>query len=146
MAQYAEVALPGFESRTLQTVFNNAATEIPDKTAVLYETVSGYEHAVVIPTASAGVARTAGITVGAIAAGAYGVICVKGPALAIAGGALATGDHVMISDTTAHMGEAKAIVTSATSESLGHTLTAAAAQGDTFVVDVHPDIITKAAS
>lgn len=146
MAQYAEVALPGFGTRTLQTVFNNGSSDISDKYAVLYETVSGYEHAVVLPTASGGVARTAGIAVGDIPAGGYGTICIEGPALAVAGGALTTGALVMVSDTTGHMGEAKAIVTTATSEALGHCLTAAAAQGDTFVVHVNKTVITKAAS
>lgn len=146
MAQYKDVTLPGFGTQTLMTVYNNDSSDISDKYGVLWETVSGKEHAVVLPTASGGVARTAGIAVGKIPAGGYGTICIKGPALAVAGGALATGDLLMLSDTTAHMGEAKAIVTTATSEALGKCLTAAAAQGDTFVVDVNPSVITKAAS
>lgn len=146
MANYAEVTLPAGSHARLLTVYNNASTDIPDKTAVLYETVSGEARAVVIPTAAGGVARTAGVAVGKIPTKGYGTICVMGPALALAGGALATGDLVMISDTSAHMGEAKAIVTSATSESLGKTILAAAAQGDTFVVDVNPGVITKAAT
>lgn len=144
MAQYSEVSvLPG---AIKQTVYNNSSTAIPHGTAVIYETVSGKTLAVKIPTAGGGIARTAGIACGAIGANDYGTIIIMGPAEAIAGGALATGALLMASDTTGHMGECKAIDTTATAEAIGHVLTAAAAQGDMFEVFVNKTVITKAAA
>lgn len=146
MAEYRDIALPAGSEPILLTVYNDNATEIPDKTGVLFETVSGKQRCVVVPTASAGRSRSAGITVGAIAANSYGTICVFGPALALAGDTSASGTKLMISDVTDHMGEVIAATATETTEGIGMMLTNPTAQGDTCVVFVNPQLIPKAAA
>lgn len=147
MAHYAQVAR-GNQPHDDVTVYNNSAVEIPAGYCVLYETVSGYPNAVVLPTNSGGSARLAGVTVTAIKANGYGTMCRKGPAVVYAHEAIATGDFVQAYDTTSHLGEVIKILTGSTQEAipcLGQCLVASGADGEACLVDVNITPVTTTA-
>lgn len=145
MAQYADVVLTSGAHPVNVICFNNAATAIPKGYAVLWETVAGYPRAVILPTAGAGRARTAGVTAEAIPAGGFGKVTVHGHALAYAGAVLATGDKVMADDTAGHEGEVEASSAAAATEELGWCSQAAAADGDLCEVFVNIHTLPKSA-
>lgn len=146
MTQYAEVTRTndGADSVDLPC-YNNSATAIGAGLGVLYETVTGRPRSVVLPTNGGGVERTAGVTVTAIPAGGYGMVCVNGPALMIAHDVIVPGEFVEIKDVTAHLGEGKKAVVTATHSSLGYCLQASGADSDIFEVFVSPNYQNKAA-
>lgn len=123
-------AIPGGDI----TVHNYGASSIPANTAVLWDTTAGHTNGVVIPTASAGVVGTAGVTVVAIAAGADGTMRVAGGAPVTLGGTIAAGDWVSASDVTGHMGEV--VKCASHSEQLGQCVIGGAAteQGVILIV------------
>jgi len=104
MANYSQLARkeqPGADYRC----FNNSATEIPAKYCVLLETVSGYEHAVALPTNGGGSEKLFGVTVTAIPAAGWGTVRHFGEAVVVAHEAVAAGETVSCYDVTAHLGE-----------------------------------------
>lgn len=146
MAQYAQITRTG--GFTDITVFNNAATAIQPGYCVLAETVSGKELAVALPTGSGGTARLLGVSTSVIPAGGYGTVCVHGPAVVYAHEALATGAFVQADDTTSHLGEVKALLTSSTQEAIpcvGRVLYASGADGDACLIYVNVAPVTTAA-
>lgn len=145
MAQHAQVTLTSGTAPTNVVCFNNAATAIPAKTAVLYSTVAGKPRAVAIPANGGGRARTAGITVEAIPAGGYGKVTVYGPALAVAKEAITTGQKVMVCEADPDTGKVILASAAAATEELGFCLQAAAADGDTFEIFVCSHTLPKSA-
>ncbi len=114
---------------------NYSGTEIPSGTAVLFDGTNKGDvnnaAGIVVPTASAGVAKTAGVTVERIPSLGTGRVRMLGGAVAVANATLNPGDLVQIDDTALHMGEVKAAAS--TNELLGKALSAAVA-GDPILV------------
>lgn len=144
MTQYAE--LTRSTGGTDVPVYNNAATDISPGYAVLAETVAGKTCLCVkLPGAAGGRLRTVGVTTTTIPAGGIGMCCIYGPVLAKAGGLLATGAKVMVSDVAAHLGEVIAQTWTADTEGLGWVTQASTADADWFEVFVKPYYVIQGA-
>ncbi|MFA4900957.1 MAG: hypothetical protein WC563_15670 [Brevundimonas sp.] len=146
MVQYAEVTRTNDGADSVDIpMYNNSATAIGAGLGVLYETVTGKPRAVALPTNGGGVARSAGVTVTSIPAGGYGMVCVLGPVLMVAHDVILPGEFVEIKDVTAHLGEGKLAVVTASHCSLGYCLQASGVDSDIFEVFVSPNYQNKAA-
>jgi len=117
---------------------NYGVTDIAAGMGVLYDgTNKGDAHnppGIVLPTASGGVAKTAGVTLEIIKAGACGRVVTRGEAVGTSNATLTPGALVKISDTSGN--EGKIIAAASTDEILGRCLTDCVA-GDPIVVDVN---------
>jgi len=94
------------------TMKNNGLTDIPAGSGVLFDTANPQSGdtppGCVLPTASGGVAGTAGITVEIIKAGGTGRVRFNGTYPGVADGSITAGGYVQVSDTTAKLGRVKA--------------------------------------
>lgn len=117
-------------------VFKNyGGSDIPANTGVLFDGTNTGDAAqppgVVIPTASGGVAKTAGVTLETIKAGGLGRVRVLGGAVAISNATITPGDLVQIEDAAANMGKVK--VATSTNNILGKALSGTTAGGSVLV-------------
>lgn len=117
---------------------NYSLSTIPSGTAVLFDGTNKGDvnnaAGIVVPTASGGVAKTAGVTIEAIPSLGTGRVRMLGGAVAVANATMNPGDLIQIDDASSHMGEVK--VATSTNEILGKCLSAAVA-GDPVLIWVN---------
>lgn len=113
------------------TMKNYGVTDIPSNLGVLFDTAhvqtgGDASPGCVVPTASGGVANTAGVTMEIIPAGGTGRVAFNGVCPMTANGTITAGGYVQVSDTALKLGYALARgALGATVEQLGQAVSSA---------------------
>lgn len=143
MAQYNQVVRRGGYIEI--TCKNLGSTDIAAKAIVIFDSNATTDPAVKMATAAGSTIGTYGVAVDTIKAGGSGRVCILGPAIAVASGAVAGGDIVLMDTTSGKVGRAKAAADAVAhvGATLGKAL-CAGADGDDIEVCVLPAACTTA--